>query len=61
LKDDDDLEDIDARLSSIESMIALLAAQLPAAAKSRFMSWKQRRLSSTLGSAGALLAIEYGY
>jgi hypothetical protein len=34
LEDEDDLED--ARLSAIESMIALLAAQLPAAAKSRF-------------------------
>jgi hypothetical protein len=65
LKDDDELEDIDARLSAIESMIGLLAAQLPAATKSRFAAalheQKRRCLSSTPASAGALLSIEYGY
>jgi hypothetical protein len=33
---DDDLENIEAWLSALESMMALLAAQLPAPARSRF-------------------------
>ena len=33
---DDDLENIEAWLSAIESMIALLAAQLPPAERARF-------------------------
>jgi hypothetical protein len=32
----DDLQDVEAWLTAIESMIALLAAQLPAAARDRF-------------------------
>jgi hypothetical protein len=38
LNDDADLQDVEAWLNAVESMIALLAAQLPAAARTRFVA-----------------------
>jgi hypothetical protein len=38
LDDDADLQDVEAWLNAVESMIALLAAQLSAAARTRFVA-----------------------
>jgi len=52
---DDDLEHIEGWLSAIESMIALLAAQLPFAARARF-SAALRELKATAPELNARLS-----
>jgi hypothetical protein len=52
---DDDLENVEAWLNALESMIALLAAQLPAPARSRFAA-ALRELEATAPELNARLS-----
>lgn len=52
---DEDLEDIEGWLNALESMIALLAAQLPAAARTRF-SVALKELEATAPELNARLS-----
>jgi hypothetical protein len=52
---DDDLENIEAWLSALESMMALLAAQLPAPARSPFAA-ALRELEATASELNARLS-----
>jgi len=52
---DEDLENIEAWLSALESMIALLAAQLPAAARARFAA-ALREIEATAPELNARLS-----
>lgn len=52
---DDDLEDVEAWLNAVESMIALLAAQLPADNRARFVT-ALRELEATAPELNARLS-----
>jgi hypothetical protein len=52
---DDDLENVEAWLSALESMMGLLAAQLPAPARSRFAA-ALRELEATAPELNARLS-----
>jgi hypothetical protein len=54
-RDEDSLEDVEAWLNAVESMIALLAAQLPAAARTRFVG-ALRELEATAPELNARLS-----
>jgi hypothetical protein len=55
VSDDDNLKDVEAWLSAVESMIALLATQLPSAARSRFVV-ALRELEATAPELNARLS-----
>jgi hypothetical protein len=54
-QNDDDLENVEAWLNALESMIALLAAQLPAPARCRFVA-ALRELEATAPELNARLS-----